>query len=214
MRPGDEVAVFDGTGREYHLSLLEFGKGEVYGQIVEQYNVATEPRCRVELYLALLNKSDKFEWALQKCTELGANYFVPVVAARSVTAAVRTERWERIIQEAVEQSGRGVLPVLSLPVPFQQAVRQAVEQTATPSLVLLPEVTGERSIGEVLAPAASNLDRVSIFIGPEGGFSPEEQEFAIEQGVQIVKMGSRVLRAETAAIAALTITLDRLGELG
>lgn len=214
MRPGDEVAVFDGTGQEYHLSLLEFGRGEVYGRIVEQYNVATEPRCQVELYLSLLNKSDKFEWALQKCTELGAAHFVPVVAARSVTAAARPERWERIIQEAVEQSGRGVLPGLSLPVPFQQAVRQAVEQTAAPGLVLLPEVTGERSIGEVLASTRLNLDRAAIFIGPEGGFSLEEQEFAREQGVHIVKMGPRVLRAETAAVAALTITMDRLGELG
>jgi 16S rRNA (uracil1498-N3)-methyltransferase len=212
MRPGDEVGVFDGTGREYRLKLAEFGKGEVYGLIVEHYAVATEPGCYVELYLSLLNKSDKFEWALQKCTELGASHFVPVVAARSVTAAARQERWERIIQEAVEQSGRGVLPALSLPVPFQQAVRQAVEQSSPSSLVLLPEVTGEQSLGEALASTKS--DRVALFIGPEGGFSLEEQEFARAQGVKVVKIGPRVLRAETAAVAALTITMERLGELG
>ncbi|HEY0071972.1 MAG TPA: RsmE family RNA methyltransferase [Chloroflexia bacterium] len=213
MRPGDEVGVFDGTGREYRLRLAEFGKGEVFGQIVEQYAVATEPGCDVELYLSLLNKSDKFEWALQKCTELGASHFVPVVAARSVTAAARQERWERIIQEAVEQSGRGVLPALSLPVPFQQAVRQAIEQATPSGLVLLPEVTGEQSLGEALAGSAAMPDRVALFIGPEGGFSPEEQEFARAQGVRVVKVGPRVLRAETAAVAALTITMERLGEL-
>ncbi|MDQ3704219.1 MAG: 16S rRNA (uracil(1498)-N(3))-methyltransferase [Chloroflexota bacterium] len=213
MRPGDHIAVFDGSGREYHLTLAEFGKGEVYGHIVEQYEVATEPQCQVVMYLSLLNKSEKFEWALQKCTELGASQFVPVVAARSVTAAARSERWERIIQEAVEQSGRGILPTLAMPVPFQQAVRQAVEQTSTPGLVLLPEVTGERSLSEVLASTTYAAGTIALFIGPEGGFSPEEQEFAREQGVQVVKMGSRILRAETAAVAALTVTMDRLGEL-
>ncbi|MEA2575179.1 MAG: rRNA (uracil1498-N3)-methyltransferase [Chloroflexia bacterium] len=213
MRPGDHIGVFDGTGLEYQLTLAEFGKGEVYGQIVEQYEVATEPRCQVVMYLSLLNKSDKFEWALQKCTELGASHFVPVVAARSVTASARPDRWERIIQEAVEQSGRGVLPGLSMPQPFQQAVRQAVEQSSPQSLVLLPEVTGEQSLGEALASRTPAPDSVSLFIGPEGGFSPEEQEFAAGQRVQVVKMGSRVLRAETAAVAALTVTMDRLGEL-
>ncbi|HEX8218048.1 MAG TPA: RsmE family RNA methyltransferase [Chloroflexia bacterium] len=211
MRPGDDIAIFDGTGREYHLRLLEFGKGEVYGQIIDQYPVATEPRCQVEIYLSLLNKSDKFEWALQKCTELGATHFVPVVAARSVTASARHERWERIIQEAVEQSGRGVLPILSPVEPFQQAIRQAVEQPL--GLALMPEVTGDRSLGDALANRPPNLERVALFIGPEGGFSPEEQAFAIEQGVSVVKLGPRILRAETAAVAALTVTMERLGEL-
>lgn len=211
MRPGDRVAVFDGAGREYHLTLAEFGKGEVYAKIVEQFQVVTEPRCHVVLYLSLLNKSDKFEWALQKCTELGASHFVPIVAARSVTAAGRMERWERIIQEAAEQSGRGVLPQLSMPLPFQQAVRQAIEQTG---LALLPEVTGDRSLGEVLATAKPPPAQVAFFIGPEGGFTLEEQDFAREQGVRIVKLGPRILRAETAAVAALTVTMDRLRELG
>jgi 16S rRNA (uracil1498-N3)-methyltransferase len=79
--------------------------------------------------------------------------------------------------------------------------------------VLLPEVTGERSLSKVLANTTTAPDTIALFIGPEGGFSPEEQEFAREQGVQVVKMGSRVLRAETAAVAALTVTMDRLGEL-
>ncbi|MDQ3927723.1 MAG: 16S rRNA (uracil(1498)-N(3))-methyltransferase [Chloroflexota bacterium] len=211
MRPGDHVAVFDGGGREYHLTLGEFGKGEVYGRIVEQYDVATEARCQVVMYMSLLNKSEKFEWALQKCTELGAAHFVPVIVARSVTSSARTERWERIIQEAVEQSGRGLLPSISSALPFQQAVQQAVEQ---PSLALMPEVTGEQPLGEVLAHSPSTHDTVSLFIGPEGGFTPEEQDFARRQGVELVKMGPRVLRAETAAVVALTITLERLGELG
>jgi 16S rRNA (uracil1498-N3)-methyltransferase len=210
MRPGDHVAVFDGSGREYHLALAEFGRGEVYGRIVEQYEVATEPRCRVVLYLSMLNKSEKFEWALQKCTELGASGFVPVIATRSVTSSERTERWERIVQEAVEQSGRGLLPPISPALPFQEAVRQAVEQ---PGLALMPEVTGDHSLGETLTSSPSTPDTVSLFIGPEGGFTREEQSIARAQGIHVVKMGRRVLRAETAAVVALTITLDRLGEL-
>ncbi len=214
MRPGDHVAVFDATGREYHLVLAEFGKGEVYARIVEQYPVATEPRCPVTLYLSLLNKSEKFEWALQKCTELGAAHFVPVIATRSVTSSQRTERWERIVQEAVEQSGRGLLPTIYSALPFQQAVRQATERPSPSSLALMPEVTGDRGLGELLANHAPAIEQVALFIGPEGGFTLEEQSFAREQGVQVVKLGPRVLRAETAAVAALAVTIDRLGELG
>lgn len=214
MRPGDEVALFDGSGQEYRVSLVEFANGAVYGRVLEQYPVATEPDCQVDLYLSLLNKAEKFEWALQKCTELGAARFVPVLAARSVTSTGRTERWERIIQEAAEQSGRGILPKLSNAMPFQQAVEQAVEQASKSGPVLMPEVTGTKSIADVVATSQSTLERISLFIGPEGGFTPEEQRIAVEQGVQVVKMGPRILRAETAAVAALTILLDTLGELG
>src|SRR5437016_2482282 len=106
MRPGDVVILFDGSGTEYHVRLGEFGAAQVTGEVIERVAGACEPVHAVELYLGLLNKPDKFEWALQKCTELGAGGFVPVVCERSVGAAPeqgRWERWQRIIKEAAEQ---------------------------------------------------------------------------------------------------------------
>lgn len=216
MRPGDAVAIFDGTGREYQLRLLEFGKGEVYGQIIDQYPVATEPRCQVEIYLSLLNKSDKFEWALQKCTELGATHFVPVVAARSVTASGRHERWERIIQEAVEQSGRGALPILEDPIPLAEALDAESDRmdASGTHVVMMPALGADLSLSDALVDAHSEDGSVSIFIGPEGGFSDDELFAANKLGILLVNLGPRTLRAETAATAALALTMYELGEMG
>lgn len=219
MRVGDEVVLFDGRGSEYLVRLREFGKAEALGEIVSEAVVTTEPPHRVDLYLSLLNKAEKFEWALQKCTELGVSRFIPVVAARSVTDMVRPERWERIIQEAAEQSGRGVLPELAGAMPLWYACQEAVSGSTgfghNTRLALMPEVGGDISLRDAIKQAEAEvaLEQVSLFIGPEGGFTAEEQQLAAECGLRVVKMGPRVLRAETAAVVAVTLTMGLLGEL-
>ncbi len=209
MQVGDEIVLFDGSGYEYRVRLVEFCKGQVRGEITDMRLVAGEPKNRVDLYMSLLNKADKLEWALQKCTELGAARFVPVAAARSVTSTSRPERWRRIIQEAAEQSGRGRLPALGEVMALPEALAQAANGH---TIVLMPEVGGEDSPAEVLAQLghASNL---AVFIGPEGGFTEEEQSAARACGAHLVSLGPRILRAETAAVAALTLVMERLGEL-
>lgn len=217
MRVGDHVTLFDGSEYEYLVRLAEFGKGEIKGEVVERSAVSTEPSHRVDLYLSLLNKTEKFEWALQKCTELGAVRFVPVIAARSVTGAARTERWERIILEATEQSGRAMLPRLEDPLPLAQALSDAVDTTGNNAsaarFTLMLEVNGDISLQDAIRSRSNELQDVAIFIGPEGGFTSEEQQAAQDCGIQIVKMGPRVMRAETAAIAAVTLSMAVLGEL-
>ncbi len=218
MRPGDRFYLLDGLGYEYHVELADFEKDQAWAEVLSKAEVHTEPIHRVSIYMALLNKPDKFEWVLQKCTEIGAARFVPLIAERSVTGAVRgmrRERWERIIMEAAEQSGRGLIPGLDEPVTLQQALEEEASrsQSEEQQVAIMPELVGTGSIADALKGNAQSKN-ISIYIGPEGGFSPAEVEVANSRAVKVVCMGARTLRAETAAIAALTLTLHELGEMG
>jgi 16S rRNA (uracil1498-N3)-methyltransferase len=217
MRPGDTFYLLDGLGYEYLATLSEFDKDEVWADVQEKAQVQTEPAHKVSMYLSLLNKPDKFEYALQKCTELGAVRFVPLVAERSVPGAprsMRRERWERIIQEAAEQSGRGLIPTLDEPIPLKTALQiESNVLSEGTHVAIMPELGGEGTIAGSLQ-SHEGARTASIFIGPEGGFAPSEVSMAQDAGVAIVGLGARTLRAETAAIAALTLVLYELGEMG
>jgi 16S rRNA (uracil1498-N3)-methyltransferase len=211
MKPGDEVVLLDGLGWEYRVSLVSFGQEEVTGQLLEKRACPADPAHKVTLYLSLLNKPDKFEWALQKCTELGAARFVPMIAERSVASAPgsgKMERWERIIQEAAEQSGRAILPSLEQTVSLGDALRTArADETC---IALMPALGADCSVRQALE---ASPKKVSLFIGPEGGFTEAELEQAQGAGVQLVTLGPRTLRAETAAVTALTVVMYELGEM-
>lgn len=221
MRAGDEVLLLDGLGSEYLVELVDFGRDHVRGDVLDKRAVNAEPASSVDLYMSLLNKPDKFEWVLQKCTELGVSRFIPISAARSVPGkpeAGRRERWERIIREAAEQSGRGLLPALEETLPMNRAL-DAVARTlayAAPRshVALLPTPGAAASLKEALRPSEGRADTISLFIGPEGGFSEEEVSTAGGCGVTPVSLGPRTLRAETAAVAALSLVLYELGEMG
>jgi 16S rRNA (uracil1498-N3)-methyltransferase len=149
---------------------------------------------------------------LEKGTELGVAAFVPVLSSRSLirpseASSARLERWRRVVVEAAEQSGRCRLPEISPPLTFAEACASAA------GLRILPwEGETEASLSDVLA-GEKKRDAVSLFIGPEGGFPPEEVELARQQGVRTVSLGRRILRAETAAIVAAALILHELGEL-
>ncbi len=221
MRPGDELLLLDGSGMEYKARLAIFGKEDVWCEMLEKRVGSAEPHHRVDLYLSLLNKPDKFEWALQKCTELGAARFIPVVAERSIADAPgqgRQERWERIIQEAAEQSGRSTLPSLSEAIPLKRAIVMEGERArATPDgahLAIMPAMGATHSLHDLLTASEGIPNSASLFIGPEGGFSEPELGMAQDCGIHLVTLGSRTLRAETAAVATLTIVTYAFGEMG
>ncbi len=211
MRPGDEIIALDNSGQEYRVALTHLDKHGVQGQIIAQQAAPGEPRLRLTLYQGTL-KAQKFEWVLQKGTELGVSRFVPTVCRRSVVKemgalAKKQPRWAQIIREAAEQSGRGKLPELAGAMPFEAALAEARRA----GLALLPwESAGGGSLAAALAgtvPAA-----VALFIGPEGGFTPEEAAAAKAAGAQIVSLGPRILRAETAGLAACAAIMHHLGE--
>jgi 16S rRNA (uracil1498-N3)-methyltransferase len=214
MQPGDTVCLFDGSGDEYVVRLALFGRDEARGEVVERRAGQAEPAARVTLYLALLNKPDKFEWALQKCTEVGASSFVSVLSARTVAGTPnpsRYQRWSRIVQEAAEQSGRTRLPALEPALPFESAVGH----TASSGLAVIPSLGAPVPLAAALKPLARQPSpNLNIFIGPEGGFTTEEASAAESAGVLPVTLGPRTLRAETAAVAALSLALHALGDMG
>ena len=212
---GDRIAVLDGSGREYQVELEKVDRGSASG-IVTAVSTTAEPRTRITLYQALL-KASRFEFIVQKCTELGVARFVPVLCQRCVVKGPdaaserKLERWRRIIVEAAEQSGRGRLPVLEPAVTFEQACQSAAGFSLLPwegeeGLGLRAALHGELARGD--GPLS-----VSLFVGPEGGFEPSEVEFARSCGVIPVTLGSRVLRAETAGLVAASAILYECGDL-
>lgn len=211
MRPGARLVVLDNTGWEYEIELVEVDKAHVQGLIHHQRAVQTEPAVAITLYQCLLKK-DNFEWVLQKCSEVGVSRFVPVTSQRTIVTfpkASKFDRWQRIVTEAAEQSGRGRVPELAEPLTFEQAVaaQNAQPVTESGSLALIPwEAAAERRLHDVCC-RAPEAQSIALFIGPEGGFDPGEIEMAEAAGVLPVTLGPRILRAETAAVVACALVL-------
>lgn len=207
LRPGDLVRVFDGHSLADQLVELMDSSAK-RGRIVGQQPQAPEPTTRLVAYPALLQR-DKFEPVLQKLTEIGAAAIGPVITERGLVREApderRIQRWRSIVREAAEQCGRGVIPEL---LPTQALV--AALRSAQGARVMAYE--GERllSIADALRDHPS---QVAVFVGPEGGFSPDEAECARQAGAQLVTLGPRVLRTETASPLLAGLVLYEMGDL-
>ena len=217
-RPGDRVVLLDDSGWEYLVTLTVVRSGQVLGLVADRLAPGGEPNARITLYQAVL-KADRFELVLQKGTELGVSAFVPMFCARSVpraresaSKADRHDRWQRIVTEAAEQSGRGRIPTLERPMEFFKAC------DAAQGLAIIPweeeRETGLKTVLARLKAGSSDGSSVSIFVGPEGGFTREEVDYARARGLVPVSLGDRILRAETAGIAAVAAIQYEAGELG
>lgn len=216
LRPGEQVRVLDNSGAELTVTLTALERDVGRGRVCERRKPQTEPLVSLTLYQCLL-KGDRFEWVLQKGTELGVSRFVPVSSERTVMRiSHRREskhaRWARIIREAAEQSHRARLPALSGPLSFPEACEESI---AHHDMVLLPweEASGE-GLPAALAARAPILGSVALVLGPEGGFSSSEVSVAQSHGIRVVTLGPRILRAETASVAASAVLLALLGEMG
>jgi 16S rRNA (uracil1498-N3)-methyltransferase len=220
LRPSDEVTLLDNTGAEYLARLDTVERHSVSAQIAARQLAAGEPRLKLALYVALL-KAERFEWILQKGVELGVSVFVPIICERSVIDAAgaigagKIERWERIVREAAEQSRRGRLPELHPAQPFAAACEQATRDGQT---LLLWEGSGGRPIKQLLRADPPRLDVASppslaVFSGPEGGWTEGEVATAIMYNINLVSLGSRTLRAETAPIAAAAVIFYEHGDM-
>ena len=220
LRPGDSVVVFDGGRFEWPVTLDRIDRTAVEGTLGIPEFPGTEPICAVTIMQALI-KPDRFEQVLQKGTELGACKFVPLNTARvqpadaSAAGTSRFDRWRRIVREASEQSGRVVVPELENTASLTDAV--ARESVHGP-VALLWEETGRSTQGlrDVLGQVDSGQPgaRFAFVVGPVGGFEAGEVEDAGRAGATVIGFGSRILKSETAAIAALAATMFELGELG
>ncbi len=218
---GDRVLFLDGHGGACEVELTALGRDEVRGRVMRRGPAEGEPPLALVVYLPLI-RPERFEWALQKCVELGAAALVPVVFARSLVAdqadARKLERWRRIVREAAEQSCRGLLPSVAAPQTFAAACAQAA--TADLAIMLwegeaptlrdvLRAHRGAAAAGEV-APGVRRLASVALLSGPEGGITEAELTAAQASGIMAASLGPRILRAETAPIAAAAILMAEL----
>ena len=201
MKPGDRLALFDGSGGEWVGELVDAGRG-VTARLVERRDGAAGPPRRVTLCQALL-KGERMEWVLQKGTELGVAAFQPLVTERAVVRRSEVpERWRRIVVEAAEQCGRTDLPALRAP------VRLAAALAEPGAHVFCWEGERVQSLWGSLARTGPDArDALTLYVGPEGGFSEQEACLARERGARVVSLGPLILRAETAAVAATAVAL-------
>lgn len=213
LGPGDELGVFDGAGRAWSARIEALDDDRATLALGEARTPPRAPRITLAQGLA---KGDKVDLVVQKATELGAARIAPLRLERCVVrlegekAADRTRRWRRIAEEAARQSGRADVPVVDEPADlgaFLAAARARGERVA----VLWEEETGAR-LGPWIA--AHPDEPLALVIGPEGGIAPAEVEAVRAAGGAVVGLGPRILRTETAGLAALAVALHLAGELG
>lgn len=215
LKHGDHIAVVTAGGEEYDVVLEEIHAGMVKGTIVELREGTGDPRLTV-IMVQGLPKGDKLELIIQKCTELGIAEIWPVHTERSIVrltgqkADERRERWQRIALEAAKQCRRQHVPLVQNIQSWAQALQNMPDNFQG---ILLWESEDTNYLQEVLSGMTCDVP-LYIFVGPEGGLTGEEVHAARAKGIRTVTLGPRILRTETAGIAALSIVMYQLGDLG
>ena len=201
---GDEISVIDGKGRSYLARVTAILKKSVHVDILREVHTDTEPKVNILLCPAVL-KGDKTDYVMQKATELGVKEIVPLITERcQVRESRRTARWHKIAEEAAEQCGRAVIPVIHEPAAFEDFLKQAVSGSEYAGLIFMED--GGLPPDEALARTGRVNHRILVLIGPEGGFSPSEAVMAEQAGFCRATLGAGILRADTAAVAAVALT--------
>ena len=198
---GDKFVFFNGDGFDYLGQLIESNKKSLKFLIIDKKINQRLPKNKITLYPSLL-KSDKFEWVIQKSVELGVTELVPVVSNRCVVKNIspaKFERYQQIIKESAEQCGASTLPLIHPPKDFNGIVTE-LKNISDLKLIAWEEITTPL-INDFKAPT------IHLFIGPEGGYESEEINLAQANGFLAVSLGNRILRAETASIASLSVLL-------
>jgi len=211
LREGDGCVLFNGDGHDYRATLVVVGKRDAQVRIDAALAVANESPLHITL-LQGIARGEKMDLILQKATELGVNAIVPVNAERTevkldaARAEKRLAHWTSVVVSACGQSGRARVPSVAAP----QALLDAARQVPAEALKLTLDPLGEHRLS-TLQPAPGG---VVIAIGPEGGWSPRDRQALAEAGFQGLQLGPRILRTETAGLAAIAAVQARLGDLG
>jgi 16S rRNA (uracil1498-N3)-methyltransferase len=213
LHTGDHVIVLDNVGSMFDVELEIVTPKTVEGKVISQQPAGNEPAISIQLQICLTQR-EKFEWILQKCTELGVSQFQPLISERTLLQKEgevlgKYDRWRKILKEAAEQCERGRIPELLPPLALKHALKPEPDTIS----ILLNEGEQHLSLGSLLK-QFEKTEKVRLLIGPEGGFSNDEIELARSANYQSVTLGSRILRMETAAIAATTIVMNEWDDLG
>ena len=209
LQVGDACVLFNGDGHDHDARIVAIGKREARAQIVAARRIDNESPLRIVL-LQGIARGEKMDWILQKATELGVARILPVISERSEVkldaqrADKRLAHWRGIVVSACEQSGRATLPDIAAP----QALAQAATRREGRGFVLDP--AADRTLSSL---HDAGLRECTIAIGPEGGWSPRDREQLIAAGYEGLRLGPRVLRTETAGIAAIAALQALCGDL-
>ena len=200
MAVGDEITVCDGDGMEYTASLTKIRDDRCDADIISKSTSQREPKSKIKLFMAY-PKSDKLETVIQKAVELGASEIIPFESSRCIKkpkadkVAEKTARLSRIAEEAAKQCGRAILPKVSTPLSFSEMINSASKAELA---IFCYEGDGTVSLKTLLDEFNAAPDTISVVVGCEGGFSPEEAKAAENAGFKMANLGPRILRCETA----------------
>lgn len=212
MAVGDTLSVGDGAGTDYFCVVEAIERDKVWLNIGNSWDSYKELKSRLYLFQGL-PKGDKLELIIQKAVELGVYEVIPMITRRTIVKldksklAKKLNRWQNIAESASKQSGRGIIPKIKEPMDFAGALDYAGSLECN----LIPYERAEgMETSRKLIKAAAGKESIGIFIGPEGGFDEAEIELAIKAGLNTMTLGRRILRTETAGIAALSILMFQL----
>lgn len=222
LRPGDGCVLFNGDGHDYHALLLDGDRRKAVVRIDQAVPVVNESPLRLVL-LQSIARGEKMDWILQKATELGVAQVLPVSSERSevrldaARADKRLQHWQSVVIAACEQSGRARVPQVAPILPLAEAL--AGLPPAAQRLLLDPDAAG--SVADLPVPSAGNVEAgvgggaeasMILAVGPEGGWSPRDREQLTGAGFTGLRMGPRILRTETAGLAAIAALQSRFGD--
>lgn len=209
MKKGEEITLVTPLKKQHNCIIDEVEQGRISVKIRETSDCANEPDVEITLYQAL-PKGDKMDYIVQKSVELGVSRIVPVVSARCISRpdnkslSKKVARWQKIAKEAAQQSRRGIIPEVSSSLSFKEAV---VHSKNNQQNIIFYECGGEK-VKDIVK---ENPKSIGIFIGSEGGFEEKEVEMVIENQGKAGTLGKRILRAETAPLAALSVIMFATG---
>lgn len=205
MKIGEEITLVDSNGIQHNGVIDSFTNNEVTVKVQNRFKCENEPNVKVTLYQAL-PKGDKMDFIVQKAVELGVTEIAPVISARCISRPdqkslkKKIERWQKIALQAAQQSRRGIIPKVSEALSFSNAVNNLNKDDCN---IIFYECGGNR-VGDIIK---SPVEHINIFIGSEGGFEEQEVQQVVSKNGTPATLGKRVLRAETAPLAALSIIM-------
>jgi 16S rRNA (uracil1498-N3)-methyltransferase len=219
LQSGDEIFVFDGAGREFHCAIQTISRDSTEVSVMAEVEPA-RPESPLNLTLAIaLLKGEKFDLVIQKATELGVKRIVPLdteradVRLRDDGANKRVARWRRIALEAAKQTGRAYVSEIAAPIALSEFLTVEENPISTNVARLMFSERGGRPLAEATNNFAGRPPTIVAVVGPEGGWTDAEIELAHEGGWEIVTLGGRILRAETAGITVVALLQHRFGDL-
>jgi 16S rRNA (uracil1498-N3)-methyltransferase len=206
LKVGDVLIAFDGSGSDYTCGIEDFRDGTIVMGVRGAAKSRYMPKREVYLYAAIVKK-DTFEWIAEKATELGVSKVIPVIAERTEKKAVNEDRLEKIALEASEQSGRGSVPEIAPVIDLKEAVNQVLDfksrsREKDAKIIVFHTDAELFEVSDIKGEEA-----LACFIGPEGGWSPDEIALFHEHHILVKSIGTQVLRAETAVVAALSLVM-------